>query len=242
MANPGTFSLRLHDDGLRTLVRELAERKKMSQNEFIETAVTREVVMLGARVAVDLESAAKRLRELTDEQYAALVSRSADEFAYGESGPDPLQATAFHITDFERPLSQDADPFGIDAAFLVGLDAAAEVGRRRAPGAGSAGTGSTSARSVEPIKSGRTAKPSETMGGSRVAAKSARGASSAASSSGGRVAGKSARAAKSLKSAGARVVSEKSSEARVVSARSAGDHSAAKSTGGGPAASKSSRR
>ncbi len=121
MANPGTFSLRLHDDGLRTLVRELAERKKMSQNEFIETAVTREVVMLGARVAVDLESAAKRLRELTDEQYAALVSRSADEFAYGESGPDPLQATAFHITDFERPLSQDADPFGIDAAFLVGV-------------------------------------------------------------------------------------------------------------------------
>ena len=180
MATPGTFSLRLRDEGLRTLVRELAERRKMSQNEFIETAVTREVVMVGARVALDLESAAKRLRELTDEQYAALVSRSADEFVHGESGPDPLQATAFHITDIGTPSSQDADPFGIDAAFLVGLDAAAEVGRRRASGAGSA----------------------------RVAAKSARDAASAASSRGGRVAAKSARTAKSSKSAGAgRVVS-----------------------------------
>lgn len=148
MAKPGTFSLRLHDDGLRTLVRELAERRKMSQNEFIETAVTREVVMLGARVAADLESAAKRLRELTDKQYAALVSRSADEFAYGESGPDPLQATAFHITDLGRPMSPDADPFGIDAAFQFGPDAGAKVGRKRASGAVSAGPGSTSARSV----------------------------------------------------------------------------------------------
>ena len=208
MATPGTFSLRLHDDGLRTLVRELAERRKISQNEFIETAVTREVVMLGARVAVDLESAAKRLRELTDEQYAALVSRSADEFVHGESGPDPLQATAFHITDIGTPSSQDADPFGIDAAFLVGLDAAAEVGRRRASGAGSARVGSSTTRGVEPTKSRRTARSSETVGGGRVAAKSARNATSATSSRGGRVAAKSARTAKSSKSAGAgRVVS-----------------------------------
>ena len=158
MANPGTFSLRLHDDGLRTLVRELAERRKMSQNEFIETAVIREVVMLGARVAVDLESAAKRLRELTDEQYAALVSRSADEFAYGESGPDPLQATAFHFTDLARPFSQDADPFGIDAAFLVGLDAPAEVGGGRVAG-----------------KSARTAKSSKSAGAGRVVSEKSSG-------------------------------------------------------------------
>lgn len=205
MANPGTFSLRLHDDGLRTLVRELAERRKMSQNEFIETAVTREVVMLGARVAVDLESAAKRLRELTDEQYAALVSRSADEFAYGESGPDPLQATAFHFTDLARPFSQDADPFGIDAAFLVGLDAPAEtVGSSRVA-----------------AKSARSASSAASSSGGRVAGKSARTAKSSKSAGAGRVV--------SEKSSGGRVVSDRSAGERSAAKSTGGGLAASKS-------------
>ena len=77
--------------------------------------------MLGARVALDLNSAASRLRDLTDDQYAALVRRSVGEFVHSESGPDPLQAsaTALHVADIRTPVSQDPDPFGIDAAFSV---------------------------------------------------------------------------------------------------------------------------
>lgn len=101
------------------MVRELAERENISQNEFIELALEHEVVVRGVLVTEELAAAARRLGELTDEHYAAMVSRSVDSFVAGEAGRDPLQATALHI-DAGRIPAYRFDSLGVLEAFESG--------------------------------------------------------------------------------------------------------------------------
>lgn len=118
MATTAAFPLRLRDPRLRALVRELADREHMSQNEFIELALEHEVVVRGALVAGELAAAARRLNKLTEAQFAGLVDRSIETFVEGEAGRDPLQATALH-TDTSTPALA-LDRLGVLAAFEAG--------------------------------------------------------------------------------------------------------------------------
>ena len=119
MAATSTFPLRLRDPRLLSLVRELAERENISQNEFIELALEHEIVVRGALVADELAAAANRLSELTEKQYIALVDRSVERFVAGEAGRDPLQATALH-TPTGSTLAYSFDQLGVMAAFESG--------------------------------------------------------------------------------------------------------------------------
>ncbi len=119
MAVKTTFPLRLRDPRLRSLVRELAEREQISQNEFIECAIEHEVVVRGVLVADELAAAASRLSELTEAQYGAIVDRSVERFVAGEVGRDPLQVTAIHTTA-EATRAYSSDELGVMAAFELG--------------------------------------------------------------------------------------------------------------------------
>lgn len=111
-----TFSLRLHSQGLRELVREVAASEKISQNELIEQAVAHEVLLRGATLVDDLERAAERIAELTDAEYAKIVDRSLTDFAEGEGLAEPLQA---HKIDIEAAAHEEreVDSLGVMAAF-----------------------------------------------------------------------------------------------------------------------------
>lgn len=113
------FPLRFHDEYLRNLVRELADRLSISQNEFIERAVEHEVVFRGALIADELASAAERLREVTTSQYRAIVARSHAEFGQSEAGADPIEAHALHQarSGGRVVLARTDDPLGVLAAF-----------------------------------------------------------------------------------------------------------------------------
>jgi hypothetical protein len=119
MATTNSFPLRLRSARLRLLVRELAEREHISQNEFIELALEHEVVVRGVLVTEELAAAAKRLGELTNEHYAMTVSRSVDSFVAGEAGRDPLQATALQIDAGSTPVRR-FDSLGVLEAFESG--------------------------------------------------------------------------------------------------------------------------
>ncbi len=120
------FSLRLGDQRLRELVREVADREHLSQNELIEQAVEHEVIARGAMLAEDLAAAADRLARLTAEQSARLVTRSIESFGAGESRPEPVQARALGRGGSSRSRSAaalvsaapaDADVLGVLAVF-----------------------------------------------------------------------------------------------------------------------------
>lgn len=117
MAPRAAFPLRFHDERVRTLVRELAEREHISQNEFIERAVEREVILRGELVARDLAAAAERLTQMTEDQHRALLARSHEEFGLGEALPDPVEARALHQEVTVLDLSTSTDPLGVLAAF-----------------------------------------------------------------------------------------------------------------------------
>lgn len=89
MATP-VFPLRLRNERLRELVREVAAGLGISQNELIERATEQEVVVRGAMLSEDLRSAADRLAGLTEAQYQLVLDRSAAQFAAGEGQRDPL--------------------------------------------------------------------------------------------------------------------------------------------------------
>ena len=110
------FSLRLHSEGLRELVREVAASEQISQNELIEQAIAHEVLLRGATLVDDLERAAQRIGELTDTEYAKIVDRSLTDFAEGEGLADPLQAYAIDIGDTTQE-QRDIDSLGVMAAF-----------------------------------------------------------------------------------------------------------------------------
>lgn len=106
------FPLRLREERLRELVRDVASREQISQNEFIEQAVEHEVVARGAMLADDLAHSAEQLRRATQAQHAELVERSLAEFARGELQRDPLRASRIE----EHP-ERSTDALGVVAAF-----------------------------------------------------------------------------------------------------------------------------
>lgn len=106
-----TFPLRFREQRLRALVREVAAREGISQNELVEQAVEHEVVARGAMLAADLAEAAERLQRATDAQLADLVARSIEAFAAGEQQHDPLRAFQLDIH------GAAVDPLGVVAAF-----------------------------------------------------------------------------------------------------------------------------
>jgi len=103
-------------------VREVSSRERISQNELIEQAVAHEVLLRGATLVADLESAAERISELTDAEYARVVERSLTDFAEGEGLSEPLQARAIDVSGDEgnetaTHLLLDNDRLGVMAAF-----------------------------------------------------------------------------------------------------------------------------
>lgn len=90
MARP-TFPLRLRDDRLRELVRVVAEREGISQNELLEQAAEHEVLARGALLADELETSAARLRTLRSKAMTTLVDASVQAFVEAEARPDPLR-------------------------------------------------------------------------------------------------------------------------------------------------------
>jgi hypothetical protein len=122
---PSAFPLRLRDPQLRALVREVARQEGVSQNELIEHAIEDEMVMRGRLLAADLQAAASRLSQLSDEAYGDVVSRSMREFAEGEARPEPLQSVALHSATGHEPTQlgpqpSDQDRSGVMAAFHAG--------------------------------------------------------------------------------------------------------------------------
>lgn len=110
------FPLRLHSQGLRELVREVAASEQISQNELIEQAVAHELLLRGATLVGDLERAAQRIGDLTDAEYAKIVDRSLTDFAEGEGLGEPLQAYAIDVEDATQE-EQAIDSLGVMAAF-----------------------------------------------------------------------------------------------------------------------------
>jgi hypothetical protein len=86
-----TFPLRLRNDRVRELVRIVAEREGISQNELLEQAAEHEVVARGALLADELEASAVRLRALRAATMDALIEASVREFTEAEALPDPLR-------------------------------------------------------------------------------------------------------------------------------------------------------
>ena len=86
-----TFPLRFRQQHIRELVRVIAEKEGISQNELLEQAAEHEVVARGALLAEELVASASRLGAMTAAAYQSLVESSLEEFARGESLPDPLR-------------------------------------------------------------------------------------------------------------------------------------------------------
>src|ERR1700710_1740760 len=114
MTANGVFSLRLRDDRLRTLVRELAKRLGISQNELIEQAIEREVVVRGGLLSEDLRSAADHIAPLSDEQYRRKSDRSIRACGAGEANPEPLRARRISIP--EPKTVRPSVPAAVDGA------------------------------------------------------------------------------------------------------------------------------
>jgi len=110
-----TFSLRFRSERLRELVREVASREQISQNELLEQAAEHEIVARGALLADDLDASAARLRSLTATAYDEIVAASMDAFAVGEANPEPLRTRRISRRA-ERPASAEA-PLTAVAAF-----------------------------------------------------------------------------------------------------------------------------
>src|SRR5690625_4600011 len=110
------FSLRLHSQGLRELVREVAASEQISQNELIEQAVRNELLLRGTTLVDDLERAARRSGDLTDAEHAEILERSLTDFAAGEGLADPSQGYAIDAAD-ATPAGQVVDSLGVMSAF-----------------------------------------------------------------------------------------------------------------------------
>lgn len=91
MAPRPTFSLRFTHAGLRDLVRAVADRDGISQNEFLEQAAEHEVVVRGALMADELEASAAQLRAITAARAAELVAQSVIDFIEAEALGEPLR-------------------------------------------------------------------------------------------------------------------------------------------------------
>ncbi|MCV2488265.1 hypothetical protein OF117_02730 [Geodermatophilus sp. YIM 151500] len=104
----------------------MARQEGVSQNELIEHAIEGDMVMRGRLLAADLQAAASRLGQLSDEAYGDVVARSMRDFAEGEGRPEPLQSFALH-SDVGRGPAHGApqqpagqEQAGVLAAFRTG--------------------------------------------------------------------------------------------------------------------------
>lgn len=118
MARP-TFPLRFTHDRLRELVRVVAEREGISQNELLEQAAEHEVVARGALLADDLEASAAQLRAATGPMAAERIESSIAAFVEGEARPDPVRP---------RRIIRGAHPAEAAAPSTIGAVAAFEHG------------------------------------------------------------------------------------------------------------------
>ena len=98
-----------------TLLREVAAREGVSQNELVEQAIEHELVLRGELLAKNLAAAADRLAKLSQREMAAVTETAAAAFATSEAGADPVQARRFvpPAVAEDRP-----DQVGAVAAFL----------------------------------------------------------------------------------------------------------------------------
>lgn len=99
------FSLRIRQPRLRELIREVAAREHISQNELLEQAAEHEVIARGALIAEDLTAAAAHLASLTEAAYRDLVSTSIAAVAAGEALGEPVQARQIERHPEPRPAS-----------------------------------------------------------------------------------------------------------------------------------------
>ena len=106
------FPLRLRSERLRALLREVAEREHVSQNELIEQAIEHEVVARGALLADDLATSARQLAALAASERSELIERSVDDAGQSVHLADPIRARGFRV-----PTSPLDDRFGVLAAF-----------------------------------------------------------------------------------------------------------------------------
>ena len=111
------FPLRFRSEWIRALVREVAEREGISQNELLEQAAEHEVIARGALLADDLEASLRALRSATRAAQADLIERSIAAFAEGEARPDPLEARPFRVS---RDRKDRSEPLGAVSAFRRG--------------------------------------------------------------------------------------------------------------------------
>lgn len=107
-----TFPLRFSEPRLRELVRVVAEREGISQNELLEQAAEHEVVARGALLADELEASAATLRALTAPAAAALIEASVTSFVEGEALPEPMRPRKI-----QRRGEQTGTRIGAAAAF-----------------------------------------------------------------------------------------------------------------------------
>ncbi len=114
MARP-TFSLRFSNEGLRELVRVVADREGISQNELLELAAEHEVVARGALLADELEALAARLRAASNALAADDVHASIASFIEAEALPEPVRGR--RISREPLRVARDSSKIGALAAF-----------------------------------------------------------------------------------------------------------------------------
>lgn len=105
MAVP-VFSLRIRQQRLRALIREIAAQEHISQNELLEQAAEHEVIARGALITGDLEAAAANLAALTEAAHHDLVVASIADFAAGEALGEPVQARKISRQPEQAPAQQ----------------------------------------------------------------------------------------------------------------------------------------
>jgi hypothetical protein len=117
-----TFPLRIRNQRIRELIRDVADREGMSQNELLEQAAEHELVARGALIADELEASAARLRAATRVTSAALIETSIAEFVAGEELDEPLRARKVVVPKQRRRTANTrvAPEIGAVAAFSRG--------------------------------------------------------------------------------------------------------------------------
>lgn len=116
------FPLRLRDQRLRVLLKEVARHEGVSQNVLIERAIEDDMVVRGRLMADDLQRSAEHLHQLSDEAYDRLVARSVENFGKAEGRPDPIAASALHTSasssgETAARTGTPPDRLGVLAAF-----------------------------------------------------------------------------------------------------------------------------
>jgi hypothetical protein len=114
MSRP-TFPLRFTSDRLRELVRVVAEREGISQNELLERAAEHEVIARSALLADELEGIVGQLRAAVAPVVAARIEASIEAFVEGEMRPDPIRPRQIERRSPQRRSTQST--IGAAAAF-----------------------------------------------------------------------------------------------------------------------------